>query len=35
MRSLGSKVFAKSEKVRVEGIGFQVFLLVAGGSNYN
>lgn len=35
MRSLGSKVFAKSEKVRVEGIILEFFLLVAGGSNYN
>lgn len=34
-RSLGSKVFAKSEKVGVEGIGLQVFILVAGGNNYN
>lgn len=34
-RSLGSEVFAKSEKVGVDGMGLQVFILVVDGNNYN
>lgn len=35
MRSLGQRIFAKSEKVGVQGRGLQVFILEVGENNYN